>query len=315
MRLPGWTRILGVLAALAVGGCDVPHPFQHDEDAATTIPQSKGGVLCIAPIPGLPDGLEKDLRGALADELVSREYLATAADGCPPPRLISWIGEETEPSAVVLAWNRPAPPNSPDATATVSLSVPADETVWPDAAKRWAKSLADRLSFPPPKRRSVRQPGDLFLDRPGIDPTNMDMTRVFVSAVTGASGDGNLMLRFAMIGHLRKMGYDPETEGSPSDTPAPYKVTARVRIDAPRQNETGDQVQRVRITWDVDKANGENLGSIDQANDVPKAALDRGWGAVADAASAAAAGTVADLMNQDRADAGDASAASLPRPR
>lgn len=304
-------RILAAGAILALAACSVPHPFERPSADEGWIGQPEAGVLCIPAFPLLPPELGEALRSALAEELINREVLASAEAACQPgaPRILVWEAphreDDTAPPRLVLS--RPPQAGRSFAPVVVALTPPVDPARWPDAAARWAAMLADRLNYLPPARPSVRSPlagiAPLSQTRPAAPPpapAKPAGEAVFVSPVMGATGNGNTLLRFAMLGHLRRAGLAPSAEGESHDAPV---VQGRVDIGPPRTAPTGDaQVRRVRIVWSVTDATGRALGSLVQANDVPAADLDRIWGQAADAVAAAAAGEIAEILRRARAD-------------
>ncbi|MGE4529390.1 MAG: hypothetical protein AB7D00_13575, partial [Rhodospirillaceae bacterium] len=122
---------------------------------------------------------------------------------------------------------------------------------------------------------------------------------VFVAPVMGATGNGNTLMRFAMLGHLRRAGLAPSADDKNGDAPV---VQGRIDIGPVRTGDGGAEVRRVRIVWSVTDEKGRALGSLVQANDVPAAGLDRVWGQAADAVASAAAGEVAEILRRARAD-------------
>ncbi len=312
-------RALAFCGLAALAACDVGHPFERLAGSEGELGAPPIPVLCVDPIPGLPADLARNLRDALADELVRREHLATADDSCPPgsPRIMSWQVSANGTSR--LMFSRPANGRA-NAPVTVAIDPPADPARWPETAQRWALLLADRLDFQPPTVRSVRAPFDSLLDArarpapPAAAPAPVaadDPGRIFVETVDGATGDGNTLLRFAMVGYLRRAGLKPEAEAAARAT-APYLVKGRVDIGAPRGETGGPKLRRVRIVWTVSDAKGRSLGTLEQANDVPAESLNRIWGQAADAVAAAAAGAIADVVRQAREQARE-TAPATPR--
>jgi hypothetical protein len=300
-------RPLAILVALAeLAACDIERPFERAwGEGELNAPETT--ILCVAPIADLPPALAEALRTALAEELVKRETLANAADPCPPtaPRILSWTVEADNGQAPPLLMfsrptgTRPVPPLA------ISLTAPDDPAQWTETAERWATMLADRLGYFPPAVRSVRAPFDLSFRRSATPPPLApvaadDPARVFVDTVDGATGDGNTLLRFAMLGHLRRFGLKPEAETA-ARASSPYFVKGRVDIGEARTVEGSPPLRRVRIVWSVSDAKGRVLGSLEQANDIPAAALDRAWGQAADAVAAAAADKIAEILRLARA--------------
>ncbi len=306
---PAARALAALLILTGLAACDIPLPFERVRAGEGELDAPETPILCIAPIPGLPTALDKTLRTALATELVTRETLADATEPCPPtaPRILSWTVPTTDSAdAPRLMFSRPAG-NRPLPPIAVTLPVPADPAQWPDQASRWATMLANRLGYFPPAVRSARAPFESLIKQappPAASPPRAtdpaDPSRVFVDIVEGATGDGNTLLRFAMLGHLRRFGLKPEAEGTARDS-APYVIKGRVDIGEPRAVEAAPPIRRVRIVWTVSNAKGRSLGGLGQVNDVPAAALDHAWGQAADAIAAAAAGGIAEILRRAHA--------------
>ncbi|MGE4529667.1 MAG: hypothetical protein AB7D00_14980, partial [Rhodospirillaceae bacterium] len=216
-------RSLATGALLALAACSVPHPFERPSSGEGELAQPEAGVLCVPAFPLLPPELGTALREALAEELVKREVLASAAAACPPgaPRILVWEAPHREGAAAAprLMLSRPPLAGRPHPPAIVTLPPPVDPARWPDAATRWAAMLADRLGYLPPARPSVRSPlagiAPLSSSRapaPPPVPARSAGEAVFVAPVMGATGNGNTLLRFAMLGHLRRAGLAPSAD-------------------------------------------------------------------------------------------------------
>ncbi|WP_337996856.1 hypothetical protein [Oleispirillum naphthae] len=298
-------RILAAGALAALAACSTPRPFERPSGSDGELGLPEAEVLCVPAFPLLPPEPGQALRAALAEELVKREVLASAAAACPPgaPRILVWEAPRRDGDAAPprLMLSRPPAAGRPYPPAIVAL--PPAAGLRPDVAARGAATLADRLGYLPPARPSVRSPlaGLAPLSRspaPAAPPAPADET-AFVAPVMGATGNGNTLMRFAMLGHLRRAGLAASAEGEGGDAPV---VQGRVDIGPVRAADDGTQVRRVRIVWSVTDAKGRALGSLVQANDVPALGLDRVWGQAADAVAAAAAGEIAEILRRARAD-------------
>jgi hypothetical protein len=60
------------------------------------------------------------------------------------------------------------------------------------------------------------------------------------------------------------------------------------------------EAQKVVLRWTVKAPNGDILGAVEQANDVPAGSLDSAWGKAADHAALAAAQGIFDLVDKLR---------------
>jgi hypothetical protein len=108
-------------------------------------------------------------------------------------------------------------------------------------------------------------------------------------SVAGAPGDGEQSLAAALARRLAAKGVKQAT-ALEADV---YDVQGTVRVtSAPRGK------QSVRIVWVVFGPDGDQLGVVAQTKEVRKGALDKRWGAAADAAAAAAASDIIKLLPQ-----------------
>lgn len=123
-------------------------------------------------------------------------------------------------------------------------------------------------------------------------PTSLDNRprRVAVVEVTGAPGDGDVSLLRLMRAKLAQLG--PVVQESAAE--ADFVVKARVTY-----RPVNARTQHIRIVWLIQNARGEEVGRIEQQNDVPKGTLDRYWGDVAVVVTDEAAVALRDvIMNQ-----------------
>lgn len=114
---------------------------------------------------------------------------------------------------------------------------------------------------------------------------------VAIAGVTGAKGDGNGELSTALARVLSRAGWPVEDR--------PGKDTLAIHGDI-SMGEPRGTVQKVALRWTVTAPDGQVLGTIEQANDVPSGSLDKGWGEAADYAAQAAAEGIFDLVNRLR---------------
>ncbi|MGA8688751.1 MAG: hypothetical protein WB662_02275 [Methyloceanibacter sp.] len=119
------------------------------------------------------------------------------------------------------------------------------------------------------------------------DATKSDEAPLAYVAVAGAPGDGEQALTAALAKRLSAVGVKP---GSAQATNV-YSVEGIVRVTAANGGR-----QSVRIDWTVFAPDGNTLGGVSQTKLVRKGALDRKWGAAADAAARAAANEIAKLL-------------------
>ena len=112
--------------------------------------------------------------------------------------------------------------------------------------------------------------------------------RAAVTEVTGAPGDGNIMLLRLMRDKLSARGQVVQE----STVGVDFTIKAVV-------NETpiNARTRRIEIVWLVHNARNEEVGKIVQANDIPAGTLDRHWGDVAVVVTEEAAIAIRDMIS------------------
>ena len=113
---------------------------------------------------------------------------------------------------------------------------------------------------------------------------------VAVVPVKGSPGEGDAELTAAMRKTLSAAGW-PVVSKPQADA---LTIVGRVKVAA-----KGD-TQSVSLRWEVKSPDGETLGSVKQANEVPNGALDGGWGPAATAVAEAAATGIFDIVKSYR---------------
>lgn len=111
--------------------------------------------------------------------------------------------------------------------------------------------------------------------------------KVFVAAVTGAPGDGNLSLTSQLRGKLEKLG--PVVQDTA--TGADFTVRGEVRMVA-----IAGRQQRVEIQWIVTDAAARERGRVVQLNEIPAGTLNGFWGDIAVVVATEASGGVRDVI-------------------
>ena len=107
--------------------------------------------------------------------------------------------------------------------------------------------------------------------------------------VAGAPGDGEQALAAALARRLSALGVKQATAFE-ADI---YDIQGTVRVAPAKAGK-----ETVTIVWVVLDPSGNQLGVTRQSKDVRKGALDKKWGAAADAAAEAAAADILKLLPQ-----------------
>ncbi len=118
-----------------------------------------------------------------------------------------------------------------------------------------------------------------------------EIKAVAVVQVKGAPGKGNAELTEAMRKTLRSAGW-PVLSAPRADA---LTISGTVALAQPK----GDK-QNVALNWTVTSYDGQLLGTIRQANDVPPGSLDKSWGEAAGYATEGGATGIFDLIKKYR---------------
>jgi hypothetical protein len=114
---------------------------------------------------------------------------------------------------------------------------------------------------------------------------------VAITGVKGAGAAGNGELAGALARVLTDAGWPVQKE-SRGNT---LMIEGDVALSPPK-----GEAQTVTLRWTVKAPDGQVLGTVEQANDVPAGSLDNGWGEAADHAALAAAQGIFDLVDKLR---------------
>ena len=254
------------MAMLLPAACQpLPHPFEDDRPPAALLKVRDVAGIAIAPIEGEPADIAAKLGSAVADALLKRDIPAsdkTASLGSY--QLYGRLAAgHTEPGKTKLAvyWRLY------DA-AGKQLGDPNAEVAAP--TQEW------RADNPAPIAKlaelSAQDLAPLVADEGPIETAGPAQTRVAIRPVNGAPGDGDSALTAAITAVLKHQELAVVEAGAKAD----LYIDGEVSV-APVQ----PKVQHVKILWRVKGADGAEIGTVGQENDVPKGQLDGPWGDVA----------------------------------
>ena len=267
-RAPRAAAAVGVVMLL-VACQPLPHPFADDvpPPGSPLLTLRDNASVTIAPVDGTPRATAKKLGPAMASALQQREIAAsdkTASIGSY--ELVGKI-EEMPPSgdkaALVAVWVLRDPSGQSLGERTERLEAAAHdwEQGTDDAVARLAAASADRLAS---LLQDDGTPAEAEVGGP---------TRLLISGVNGAPGDGAVSLPRAITEVLKRQDVaivsDPEAK-------ADLVLDADVVIAKPKGGK-----QNVKIVWRVRRRDGSEIGTVGQENDVPAGLLDGAWGDVA----------------------------------
>ena len=210
-------------------------------------------------------------------------------------QLIAWVpmtggGAASPPGVAPAASLQPAAANQPSLLGSIFGLGSTDNTA----------SAAPAQATPTPS-----QPASLSQPKPGslitgkVATNSQAQTKMAslqpgnaltsIAPIIGAPGDGATALSQALQRSLANGG----VALSPSPAPGTVKVQGRVAMGQPAGGK-----QTIKIEWQVFDVDGTKKGTVSQNNVIPQGSLDGTWGKTADAAAAAAANGIVELIRK-----------------
>jgi hypothetical protein len=260
-------RSVATAAMLLLAACQpLPHPFADDRPPAALLRIRDVAGVSIAPIEGKPPATAEKLGAAVAKALLKHDIPAS---------------ERTASLDSYQLYGRIAQAPSPDGAAKMTAEwrlvdakgkTVGEPTTTADAPKGdWEEGSAaaiDKLAA-----LTADKLAPLLIDEaPVAAPVAENRVRVAIGAIAGAPGDGSKSLATAVAAVLKRKDLAIAAEGQKAD----LSVEAEISV-APVK----DGKQHVKIVWHVRRADGTEIGTVGQENDVPKGMLDGPWGDVA----------------------------------
>jgi hypothetical protein len=273
---------------LALGSCQpLPHPFADDRPPASLLTVRDSAGVTIGPIAGAPEATAEKLREAVAKELQKHDIPASASTASLSSYQLSGRIEEAPPALgkarVTVYWSlRTAAGKVIGERQPYSEASPADWTAGADGpvgelAAASAETLAPLLSDEP-------------LPHPLAEAATATEGRIrlAIGGVAGAPGDGDTSLAGSVTAVLKRHDFDiiddPKSQGV-------LKLSGQVAMSS---GEPGKQ--HIKIVWHLRRADGSEVGTVGQENEVPKGTLDGAWGDVAYTVAVAAESGILELV-------------------
>ena len=273
IRLP-----LTVAAALAIvgllAGCQpLPRPFAEDKPPADLLTVRDSIGIWIAPVEGEPPAATAKLGATLAAAFLKREIPAsdrtTSLGSYQLYGRIEPLARGRGKPGLVVQWRLYDAGGKIIGEPTVQLEAAAKD--WDTAEQQ----LVDRLAA-----ASAEAVAPLLQEQaPAAQTVESGRTRVAIGEVKGAPGDGSQSLAKAVAAVLKKQDVAIVDDGKQAD----LVLDGEVNVAAVKPDK-----QHVKIVWRIRRADGAEIGTVGQENDVPKGMLDGPWGDVAYSVAVAA---------------------------
>ena len=298
-------QAIAVLAlAVTVGACQpLPHPFADDRPPASLLRVRDSAGISIAPIEGGPPAAASKLGAAVASALVKHDipasdrttnltsYLLYGRLVAQRPRAgqetiaAHWqlqdaaghlVGERiTRLEAPAKTWETGADAviaQLAEASAAKIAPLLADEPPPGAAAAAGQSEAASRAETTAGKAEATaRKAGKAEIAAAKTEQAGRP--RVAIRPVSGAPGDGAKSLANAIATILKRQDL---TVIDDANAKADVILDGQVTIAPVKPDK-----QHVKIVWHVRRADGAEIGTVGQENDVPKGMLDGPWGDVA----------------------------------
>jgi len=265
------------ITALLAACQPLPHPFAEDRPPASLLTVRDSAGISVQTIEGGPPATAQKLGAAIASALGKRDIPASDRTTSLGSYLLYGRLEAQRPragkAALTVYWRLQDAAGHPVGERTARLEAPArawdagDETIIASLAEASAAEIAPLLADEAAPATGAAA-GD-------------GRTRIVIRPVSGAPGDGARSLANAIATVLKRQDLavldDPNAK-------ADVILDGEVTIVPVKPDK-----QHVKIVWRVRRADGAEVGTVGQENDIPKGLLDGAWGDVA--YSVAIAGT------------------------
>jgi hypothetical protein len=273
-RSAGPSSILVAAAALLAGCQPLPHPFADDRPPASLLNVRDSAGVSIAPITGLPEAVAAKLGAATAQAFLQRDIPAS---------------EKTASLGSYLLYGRLAQSLSRSGKTTVTANWRLYDAAGKEIGERDAEVAAPTPVWEAGDAKPIEQLAaasaaalsPLIEDEGAAEPakeasaketTDAGRVSIAVRPLTGAPGDGGKSLAAAVAIVLQRQDLAIVEKGQKADLTIDGEVSvAPVKADK----------QHVKILWHVRRADGAEIGTVGQENDVPKGMLEGPWGDLA----------------------------------
>ncbi len=188
------------------------------------------------------------------------------------------------PGMAMAGLDMIAPPEDPELSAAYTEPVPGEAEMTRTAA---SKPVREKPAARAETEVAAAEPETG--NKAGKKDDGLQIRAVAVMPVKGSPGSGDAELTAAMRKTLIDAGWPVVTKRQPDA----LTIVGRVKVD----DKTSAQ-QSVSVRWEVQSPDGKTLGDVSQANNVPRGALDAGWGMAAFAVAEAAASGIFDIVNR-----------------
>jgi len=265
-------RSLAVAAFVAA--CQpLPHPFEDDRPPAALVKMRAVASVAVAPVEGAPTATAEKLSAAVAGALLKREIPASDMTTSLASYQLYGRVDEARPqrgnTVVTASWRLYDAKGETVGEKTARYEAPSGE--WQSGDERAIAALA---------ALSADQLLPLLEEEaPAVAAAGGGRIRVAIGRLSGAPGDGATALAAAAATVLRGQDLEIVEPGRGAD----LTIDGEVSVTPVKPDK-----QHIKILWRVRRADGSEIGTVGQENDVPKGLLDAAWGDLAHTVASAA---------------------------
>jgi hypothetical protein len=285
----------GAAAALLLASCQpLPHPFADDvpRPGSPMLTLRDDASVAIAPLKGGPRATAEKLAPAMAQALLKRDIIASDRTASIASYQLDGRVQGMPPSgdkaAVVVLWVLRDPSGKSLGERAERIEAGAQD--WQqgsrDAVARLAAAGADQIAA----MLRGKAPAETAETAGTAGTASGGQIRLLIRGVDGAPGDGGPALVRAMATLLQ---HQDVAIVSGAQARAELLLYADVSVAKPKAG-----VQHVKIVWHLRRADGAEIGTVAQENDVPAGLLDGPWGDVAYTVAVAAQSGIMALVDR-----------------
>ena len=280
--------MIAALALIGLASCQpMPQPFARGADAPDNPLlrlDDRAGIV-VLDVDGAPAAMARELPGATVVALHALNVPATTRSANTKSRFLLGQAEATtvRPGLleVKLVWELVGPKGATigrhvvTGTASAASWKAGSDDMVRRLAESTARGVAAFIQSPAP-----REPAPIATLRP-----------LFVTAVTGVTGEQGGILRQAMAGALRRLELTVLSVRRKRD----LVVVGRISLGPAAAGQ-----QRIEIAWSVRDSGGAEIGNLKQTNLIAAESMDEKWPELARAIANAAAPAVAEVVRRFR---------------
>ncbi len=284
-------RTVFALAALLAACQPLPHPFEDDKPPAALLHVRDVAGVSIAPIEGEPTATATKLAPAMADSLLNLEIPAsdrTTSIGSYQlhGKLVPSRGKKPGETKLTASWRLYAADGTLIGEQTIEITSKSED--WLAGTDSAIEKIADLSAARVASMLEDRAPQQVKEAADG--PAGH--SRVTIGKITGTTGDGAVSLTNAVGSVLKRQNVTIAESGEKAD----LTVEAEFEIGPPKAGN-----RHVKITWHVRRADGSEIGTVGQENDVATKALEGPWGDLSYSIAISAADGLMQLINRGAA--------------